>query len=210
MLAEVDAADQLAYDDEVDALIDDGLFQRGGIGQLGPDFSRAVVGVQAHAGAQPQQALFGAFFAGQSLPLGTADGTQQDTVSVFAFFQFGFRQRVTEFVDGLAAHVGAGIGKGMAVSGRDFIQDTHRLGHDLRAGAVAVDQGDVFLHSSVLPLVAIVGAGHVPPSAFPSQHFCRKAAGRACPAPTGHQSFKLFISPPLAMMFWINGGNGAA
>ena len=34
--------------------------------------------------------------------------------------------------------------------------------------------------------------------------------GRACPAPTGHQSFKLFISPPLAMMFWINGGNGAA
>ena len=48
------------------------------------------------------------------------------------------------------------------------------------------------------------------PSAFPSQHFCRKAAGRACPAPTGHQSFKLFISPPLAMMFWINGGNGAA
>ena len=210
MLAEIDAADQFAHNKEVNALIHDGLFQRRGIGQLGPDFSRAVVGVQAHAGAQPQQAFFGALFAGQSLPLGAADGTQQDTVGVFALFQFGHRQRVAEFIDGLAAHVGAGVGEGMAVLGCDLIQDAHRLCHDLRARTVAVDQGDVFLHSSVLPLVAIVGAGHVPPSAFPSQHFCRKAAGRACPAPTGHQSFKLFISPPLAMMFWINGGNGAA
>ena len=154
MLAEIDTADQLTHNKEVNALIHDGLFQRGGIGQLRPDLRRPVVGVQAHAGAQPQQTLFGALFAGQSLPLGAADGTQQDTVSVFAFFQFGFRQRVTEFVDGLAAHVGAGIGKGVAVSGRDFIQDTHRLCHDLRAGAVAVDQGNVFVHGCLLSHIA--------------------------------------------------------
>ena len=34
-----------------------------------------------------------------------------------------------------------------------------------------------------------VGAGHVPPAAFPLQRVCRKAAGRACPAPTAAHPF---------------------
>ena len=146
MLAKVDAADQFTHDDKVDALVHDGLFQRGGIRQLGPDLGRAVVGVQAHARAQAQQALLGATVAGHALPLGTADGTQQHAVGLFALFQLGSRQWIAEFIDGFAAHVSAGVAKGVAVLGSDLVQHAHRLGHDLRAGAVAVDQGNVFIH----------------------------------------------------------------
>ena len=154
VLAEVDASDQLTHNDEVNTLVNDGLFQRGSVRQLRPDLGRAVVGVEAHARAQTQQPLLGALVAGQSLPLGAADGTEQDTVRAFALFQLGCRQRITEFVDGFAAHVGAGVGEGVAVPGRDLIQDAHRLGHDLGAGAVAVDQSDVFVHECLLSHIA--------------------------------------------------------
>ena len=150
VLAKIDAADQLAHDDKVDAFGDDLVLERAGGRQLRPDLGRAAVGVQPHAGAQAQQAFFGAFVAGQPLPFGAADGAQQHAVGRFAFFQFRFGQRVAEFVDGFAAHVGAGVGEGMAVFGGDLIQHAHSLGDDLGAGAVAVDQGDVFLHRAHL------------------------------------------------------------
>ena len=172
MLAKVDAANQLTHNDKVNALVHNGLFQRGGIRQLGPDLGRAVVGVQSHAGTQAQQALLRALVAGQALPLGAADGPQQDAVGVLALFQFRSGQRVAEFINGLAAHVGAGIRKRMAVLFCNFIQHAHRLGHDLRAGTVTVDQSNVFLHSSLSPSRCYCRGGTCPALSLPiTEHF---------------------------------------
>ena len=99
-------------------------------------------------------AQLGALVAGQTLPLGAADGAEQDAVRAFALFQLRRGERVAEPVDGLAAHIGAGVGEGVAMPGRDLIQDAHRLGHDLGAGAVAVDQSDVFVHGCLLSHIA--------------------------------------------------------
>ena len=79
-VAEVDAAGQLADDEQVgagDAL----LAQRAGAdqGRAGPH--RAQVGVEAHALAQAEQPLLGARRVGVGgVPLGAADGAEQDRV----------------------------------------------------------------------------------------------------------------------------------
>ena len=68
VLAEIDAADELTHDDEVDALGHDLGLEGAGRGQLGPDPGRAVVGVEAHPGAETEQTLFGALLTGQGKP----------------------------------------------------------------------------------------------------------------------------------------------
>ena len=146
MLAEIYPADQLPHNDKINPLVHNAFFQRGGICQLRPDAGRTVVGIQPHTGAQAQKPFFGAAVAGQPLPLGTADGTQQHTVSGFAFFQLGGGQRVAELVDRLTAHIGAGVGEGVVVFVGNFVQHTHCLPDNFRAGAVAVNQGNGFVH----------------------------------------------------------------
>ena len=155
VLPEINTADEFPHHDEVDALGHDFRFQRTGSGQLRPDFGGTVVGIQAHARTQPQQPFFGALVPGQPLPLGAADGPQQDAVRGLALFQFGRRQRVPEFVDGFPAHVGTGIGKGMAVFGGNFVQHTDRLGDDLGARTIPIDQSNVLVHRS-LPLATLI------------------------------------------------------
>ena len=79
-VAEVDAAGQLADDEQVGAG-DPLLAQRAGAdqGRAGPD--RAQVGVEAHALAQAEQALLGARRVGVGgVPFGAADGAEQDRV----------------------------------------------------------------------------------------------------------------------------------
>src|SRR5699024_5346266 len=148
VLAEVNAADEFPHHDKVDPLFHDLGFQRAGRRQLGPDFSRAAVGVEAHARAQAQQALLGALVAGQALPLGAAHRPQQHAVGSFALFQFRGGQRVAELVDGFPAHAGAGVSEGVAVFGGDLVQHAHGLGDDLGARTIPVDQGDILVHDS--------------------------------------------------------------
>ena len=146
MRAEVYAADELPHDEKVDALGHDLWLQGAGRGQLGPDLGRAVVGVQPHPGAQAEQALFGALLTGQALPLGAAHGTQQDAVRSQALVQLVLGERVAVFVDGLAAHGSVGVVEGVAILLGHLIEDAERLLHDLRAGAVAPDDSNVFFH----------------------------------------------------------------
>ena len=80
------------------------------------------------------------------VPFGAAHSAQQHRVGGQALVQLALGQGIAKLVDGLAAHVGAGVGEGMAVFFRNAVQDAHRLGHNLRAGAVAVNQRNVFLH----------------------------------------------------------------
>ena len=80
VLAEVDAADQFSYNNKVNALVHDLLLERGGGSQLGPDFGGAVVAVDPHAGAEPQQTLFGPHGAGDAVPFGAAYRAQKNAV----------------------------------------------------------------------------------------------------------------------------------
>ena len=147
VIAEVDAADQLTHDDEIDALCHDLRLQGAGRSQLGPDLRGAVVGVQAHARAEAEQTLFGPLLTGQTLPLGAADGTQQDAVRRKALVQLVLGEGVAVLVDGLAAHGCVGVVEGVAVLFGDLIEDADRLLDDLRAGAVAPDDSNVFFHN---------------------------------------------------------------
>ena len=82
----------------------------------------------------------------QLIALNAADGTQQDAVRVLALFELGGGQRVAEFINGLAAHISAGVGKGVAVLGGNLVQHAHCLRHDFGAGAVTVNQGNILVH----------------------------------------------------------------
>ena len=146
VIAEVHAADELTHDDEVDALRHDLRLQGAGRGQLGPDLGRAVVGVQAHAGAQAQQALFRALLPGQALPFGAAHGTQQHAVGGQALVQLVLGQGVAVFVDGFTAHGGVGVVEGVAVLFGHLVKHADGLLDDLRAGAVAPDDSNVLFH----------------------------------------------------------------
>ena len=158
VLPEVDAADQLAHHNKVNAFFHDGGLQGRGVRQLGPDFGRAVVGVKPHAGPEPQEALFRPLVTGQALPLGAADGSQQHAVALQALVQFRLGQGVPVGVDGLAAHQDFRIGKGVAEFLSHRVQHPQGLGDDLRAGAVAVDHRDILLHTAAsLPRL---DAGH--------------------------------------------------
>ena len=148
VLAEVDTADQLTHDDEVDAFGHDLGLERAGRGQLRPDPGRTVVGVEAHAGAEAEQALFGALLTGQALPLGAAHSAQKDAVGGEALVQLMLGQRVAVLVNGFAAHGGIGIVEGVAVLFSHLIKHPEGLFHDLGAGAVAPDDSNVFFHSS--------------------------------------------------------------
>jgi len=150
VLAEVDAADELTHDDEVDALGHDLGLEGAGRGQLGPDLGRAVVGVEAHAGAETEQSLFGALLTGQTLPLGAADCAQKDAVGREALVQLMLGQRVAVLVNGLAAHCGVGIVEAVAVLFGHLIENAEGLLHDLGAGAVAPDDSNVFFHFRLL------------------------------------------------------------
>ncbi len=130
-LPKVHAADQLTHDDEIDALCHDLRLQGAGRSQLGPDLGRAVVGVQAHARTQAQQALLRALLTGQALPLGAAHGTQQDTVGSKALVQLVLGQRVAVLVNGFAAHGGIGVVEGVAVLFSHLVKHADGLLDDL-------------------------------------------------------------------------------
>ena len=176
VLAEVHAADQLAHHDEVNALGHDGGLQGAGVGQLGPQLGGAVVGVQAHAGAQVQQAAFRALGALHAFPFGAAHGAQQHTVAGQALVQLSLGQRLAPLVNGAAAHVHLGVGEGVAVLFGDLVQHANGLAHDLGADAVAADDSNVLVHWFVL-LCMVRGLNE-----------------------NTAQPFRLFIRPPLEMI----------
>ena len=148
MLAEVDAADELSDDDEVDALGNDLGLQGRSVGQLGPDLGGAVVGVDAHARSQAEEALFGSLGAGNVVPLGAAHGAQQHGVGCGALVELVLGEGIAILVDGAAAHVHVGVCKFVTELCGDLVEDQQGLIDDLRTDAVATDHGDGFFHIS--------------------------------------------------------------
>ena len=103
-LAEVDAAGELADDQQVGAG-DAVLAQRAGAHQRRARPHRAQVRVEAHAFAQAEQALLGARVVGvRRVPFGTADRTEEDRIGGLAGVQHLIRQGDPVLVDRAAAH----------------------------------------------------------------------------------------------------------
>ena len=147
VLAEIHAPDELPDHHEVNALGRDIRAQGAGRGQVrehpgGPD-----VGVQPHGAPELQQAPLRPLVGGLVIPLGAAHGAQQHAVGLHASLQAGVRQGHAEGVDGIAAHGGVLIGKGVAEFGGHGVQHGHGFGHDLGADAVALDDGNRLIHA---------------------------------------------------------------
>ena len=106
VLAEVGAADQLPHHHEVDALVHNVAAEGAGLAQLGNQLGGAQIGVEPHACAQGQQALLRPDGRVDGVPLGAADGGEQDAVGSQAGLQAGLGQGDAEGVDGAAAHGG--------------------------------------------------------------------------------------------------------
>ena len=136
-VAEVDAARQLADDQQVGAGDQFGP-QGAGVHERGAGADRAQVGVEAETPAQPEQALLGPRRVGVGgIPLRPADGTEQDGVRAPAGLQHLVGQRRPVGVDGGAA--GQVLAELELV---DRLQQAARRGNDLRADPVAGQQGD--------------------------------------------------------------------
>ena len=144
-LAEVDAAGQLADDQEIGAG-DDLRLERGGVRQHGVQLRGAQVGVQAQLLAQAQQRALRAHVVGQAVPLGAAHGAEENRVARLRELERLLGKRPAGLVDGGAARVGRAELEGVAVLRGDLFEDLHGLRHDLGPDPVAGQDCDARLH----------------------------------------------------------------
>ncbi len=142
-IAEIDAAGQLAHDEDVEAAGDQFRLDRRGVHEAGITAGRAQVGVEAEMLAQRQQCgAFRLLVGRQVLPLGAADGAEENRLRVTAALQRVLGQRVAELVDGGAAD---GVFLRLDVEAkflRGRVQEIETDGHYFRPDAVAGQHGD--------------------------------------------------------------------
>ena len=125
-VAEVDAAGELAHDEQVGAL-DALAAQRAGVEQRARRADRAQVGEQLEPLAQAEQALLGARLRRVGrVPLGAADGGEQDGVGVLAGLERLGGERGAVLVDRGAADEVVG-----QLEGADPVEDLAGGVHDL-------------------------------------------------------------------------------
>ena len=139
-LAEVDAAGQLAHDEQVDAL-DDLAPQRRGIGEPGDDGRGPQVREEAEILADAQQPLLGAHVDGERVPLRPADRAEQHRPAVAADVDDLVAQRRAVGVDRGAADQLLDELEREALPGRDRLEHAAGLHDHLGADAVSGQQG---------------------------------------------------------------------
>src|SRR5690606_18187883 len=147
---EVDAAGQLADDEDVQAGDDLGL-ERGRIGQLRVEDRWAQVGEQAQLRTDLQQAALGADVTLDLVPLRPADRAEQHRVGLARAFQGLVGQWHAVLVDGRAADhvVLQGEAELELVVGQ--LQHLDRLGHDFRADAITWENQNLLAHAFLYP-----------------------------------------------------------
>ena len=152
-LAEVDAADEFAHDDEVHAPVRDVLAQGGSARQGGEEAGGAHVGVEPHRLADAQKSRLGTFVAGQRVDERVvhlrAHRAEQHGVGGEALFHRLRGQRFARFPNGASAHQAVLELKFMAVQRSDLLHRFHGGIGDLGADAVACQYNDMFLHKMI-------------------------------------------------------------
>ena len=138
-LAEIDAAGELADDQDVEAF-DDLALERRGIGERGVADRGTEVGEELQVLAEAEEAGFGAHLVGDAVPLGAADRAEDDGVGTERLLHVLLGDRGAVLVVGAAADetgLELEVGKLLAVEPGDELFD---LGHDLGADAVAGEE----------------------------------------------------------------------
>ena len=144
-LAEVEAAEELADEEDIGRVGDLGLEGRaGGEGLVGD--GRAEVGKAAELFADAEEAGLGALRGRERVELVVADGSEEDGVGGEGEVEGGLREWRAGLGDGDAADEGFGEGEGMAAEFGDGTEDVDGFGGDLGADAVAGKDCDVELH----------------------------------------------------------------
>ena len=144
-LAEVEAAGELADDEEVHAGHALGL-ERGEAGEGGDGGDGAEIGVEAEGLADAEEALLGADLGVGVVPLGSADGPEQHGIGLLAGGEGGVGEGGAVGVDGAAAEELGGEGERVLVAAGHFLEHEPGFGDDLGADAVAGEEDDVGLH----------------------------------------------------------------
>ena len=141
-LAEVDAAGQLANADDVDAVGDAGGLERRGVGEIriqqtGADVRKEVKGLAQ----REQSSALGLLLGGKFLPLGAADGAEENGVGLLAEREGGVGQGFAVIVDACAADVGVLVIEVQALLFGDVGENAERLGHDFGTDVVTGQDG---------------------------------------------------------------------
>jgi hypothetical protein len=152
-LTEVDAARELAHEDEVH--VGEALrLERRGVLEPAEDLHRADVREEAQLLAHGQQAALGAVRGVGVVPLGAAHGAQQDGVRRLARLDRVGRERVARLVDGDAPQQCLAVRELVVERGGHGVEHQAGCADDLGADAVAGEGCDLGLHDSVLREVA--------------------------------------------------------
>ena len=150
VIAEVHAADQFPHDDKINALCHDLGLQGLAGASCGQIFAGRLLAYSPIPARSRSRPFFRPLFPGQTLPFGAAHRAQQHAVGGKALIQLVLGQRVAVFINGFAAHGGSGIVEGVAVLFGHLIQHPEGLFYDLRAGAIAPDDSNIFFHEVLL------------------------------------------------------------
>ena len=121
-----------------------------GAGEFGIDLDRADVGEDVELGAQGEEAVLGAGWSRGVVPLGAADGAEEDGVGGGGQVPHLVGERCAVPVDRDAANVAVVQDEVMAEGAAHGLQGLDALRGNLGADAVAAEDGDVEIHSSVL------------------------------------------------------------
>ena len=137
-LAEIDAAGELAHDQDVEAF-DHLLLQRRGGGERRIADRRPQIGEQLQVLAQPQQAGLGTDLVGHLVPFRPADGAEQHRVGGHRLCHVGFGDRLAMRVVGAAADQPFVESRSRRrarafMAAISFFTSRHRLGADAVAG----------------------------------------------------------------------------
>src|SRR5690606_10723348 len=189
-MAEVDAAGQLTDEEQVDVLGALGLEGRGVL-EAGDHLDGADVREEAEVLAHAEQALLGAHRGAGVVPLGAADGAEEDGVRALEGAQGLLRQRGARLVDGDAADELLVVLEGVAELLGDRVEDLARGADDLGADAVAGEEGDLRSHDAsrwaaprAPPCSAARAACSRRPCSMPSTSAIRDASMMLLDAPT--------------------------
>ena len=148
LLAEVDAAGQLAHEYQVHAFEHLGLDRRS-VDQRAEHFHRPQVRIHTELAAQAQEPRLRPHFRGRRGPLRPADGAQQNRIRFEATLERRARQGIAVPVDGDAAEVSFGQLERMSEAGGDRAQATHTFGDDIGADAITAENRNARFHKVV-------------------------------------------------------------
>ena len=152
--AEIHVPGELAHHQHVQAVLYQFAFQRGGRLERGEQPGRAQVGVQPQGRADAQESGLGPLFYREIFPFGPAHRAQEHRVGPQAIVHRLLGQGLAGFVDGRAPDQTGLDAEFVAKLRARRGQHLERLGHDLRANAVARKNGNLKFHTFSPPPVA--------------------------------------------------------